>query len=109
MERSDFIRHIERGRETQDIPHVVVPLLGHNKGETGERSHLLLLANCSNSGIEIRKWVDRMVELLARENHEGAGPAICYKDGSLIPSFEIDNLNSTATTINYYFNVSLKL
>ena len=24
-------------------------------------------------------------------------------------SFEIDNLNSTATTINYYFNVSLKL
>ena len=27
----------------------------------------------------------------------------------LSKSFEIDNLNSTATTINYYFNVSLKL
>ena len=32
-----------------------------------------------------------MVKMLLKENHEGAGPAICNKDGSLISSFDIDS------------------
>ena len=35
--------------------------------------------------------MDRTVRLLIRENHEGAGPAICNRDGSLIPSYKVDN------------------
>ena len=90
MERSDLIAHNERGRKDPEIPHVVVPLLGQFKGEAGERSHLLLLVNKTNSGIQIRKWVDRAARLLAQENHSGAGAIMCNRDGSPLASFEVD-------------------
>ena len=90
IERSDLINHNDRDRMDPDIPHVVVPLQGQFKGETGERSHLLLLANQTDSGINIRRWVDRTVKLLDREKHDGAGPAICNSDGSLLSSYEVD-------------------
>jgi len=90
IERSDLIDHIERGKHDDDIPHVVVPLLGRFKGETGERSHLLLLVNTTSSGIQIRKWIGRVVALLKIEGLEGVGPAMCNSDGSPMSSFEVD-------------------
>ena len=35
MERSDSIRHINRGKTDPEIPHVVVPVLGQFKGKAG--------------------------------------------------------------------------
>ena len=69
---------------------MVVTLLGRFKSETGEKSHLLLLAKKTNSGILIRKWVDRMVICLKNEQHTGAGPAMCNPDGSPLSSYEVD-------------------
>ena len=73
IERSDSIAHIDRGRNDTDVPHVVVSLLGQLKGETEERSHLLVLAKKSNLGIEFRKLVDRVACMLKDERHSGAG------------------------------------
>ena len=61
IERSDLIRHVNRGRMDRNFPHVVVPLLGRFKEETGKRSHLLIMTNKTNSGIAIMSWVERMV------------------------------------------------
>lgn len=90
IERSDLINYVEKGRLDQEICHVVVPLFGRFKGETGKRCHLLLLANVINSGIQMRKWVERAVALLKLEGHQGAGPAICESDGLPISSLVLD-------------------
>ena len=90
VERSDLIRHVNRGRTHASSPHVVVPLLGRFKGETGERSHLLLMANTTASGIPIRVWVERMVGLLSSKGLSDVGPAICDSKGALLPSYLVD-------------------
>ena len=46
-------------------PHVIIPLRGRFKGETGERCHLMPLANVTASGIEIRGAIN--VLLAARQ------------------------------------------
>ena len=68
IKRSALIGEIDKGRIDKDILHVVVPLLGRFKGETGERCYLLLLANTTDSGIQMRKWVERAAVMVkARE------------------------------------------
>jgi hypothetical protein len=47
--------------------HVIVPLMGRFKGEMGERNILQLLARSAASGIQIGKWVDRLVKILEAE------------------------------------------
>lgn len=90
MERSDLIRNISRGQYDTEIPHVVVPLLGRFKGELGERCHLVMMVNISNSGIEFRKWVTRAVELFKRENLNSVGPVMCDEDGNMLTSTAVD-------------------
>ena len=41
-------------RRDQPPPHVIVPIYGRFKGKQGKRCHLLLLANITKSGINIR-------------------------------------------------------
>lgn len=64
VERLDLIRHINRGKSSHTSPYVVTPLLGRFKGETGERSHLLVLAEKTSLGLQLRKSLKRMVTLL---------------------------------------------
>ena len=91
MERSDLVKHIARGENDADIPHVVVPLLGQFKGETGEKCHLLMMANVTSSGIEIRKWVNRAVQMFIKEGCTSVGPVMCGMDGkTMLPSQEVD-------------------
>jgi hypothetical protein len=42
---------------------VIVPLLGRFKGETGERYHLTPLAAVTSSGIQVKSWISRLVEI----------------------------------------------
>jgi hypothetical protein len=42
---------------------IIVPLLGRFKGETGERYHLTPLAAVTSSGIQVKTWLSRLVEL----------------------------------------------
>jgi hypothetical protein len=41
--------------------HVIVPLLGRFKGETGERYHLTPLASETSSGLKVKEWLKRLV------------------------------------------------
>ncbi len=49
----------------RDLPPntVIIPLLGRFKGETGERYHLTPLAAVTSSGIQVRLWVKRLVDI----------------------------------------------
>jgi hypothetical protein len=65
-------------------PHVIVPLMGRFKGETGERNVLRPLVNVTQSGIPIRHWVERLIEVLVHDGRDNAsepGPAFCDEKG----------------------------
>jgi hypothetical protein len=73
------------------LGHVSLPLLGRFKNELGEAKHVAVVVNTSSSGLEYRKWVERLVWILMREGREHvAGPAFCRMDGSMIRSYELD-------------------
>ena len=56
-----------------DSPHVVVPLLGRFKGETGERSHLLVMTDRTVSGIAIRGLGGKDGGLVSEQGIDGCG------------------------------------
>ena len=86
-EASELVRRIMEGRHHANHPHVVFPMMGRFKGETGERNLIFCLANSSNSGIPNRRWLERLVRLLRAESrHKEAGPAFCDRDGFVISS-----------------------
>jgi len=57
------LKYWEEG-EVGNIKHVVIPLLGRFKGETGESYHLLCAAAVTDHGLEPRKWIGRLIQLL---------------------------------------------
>ena len=56
-----LFKYLDQGT-TGKIEHVIIPLLGRFKGERGEKYHLLPLAAVTKSGIQPRKWVDRVAQ-----------------------------------------------
>ena len=64
------LQELERARETN---HISIPLLKQLKGEDGSQYHLTPLATCTDSGLEMKKWVSRLPE--AREL-EGRADAV---------------------------------
>ena len=85
MDLQGLIAHIADGRHDLNSPHVVLPLLGRFKNETGERLHLMLSVNETKSGFKVRMWVERLVRILVNEGKRD-GPAMCDADGYLIDS-----------------------
>ena len=82
-----MVRHIMEGKHHVNHPHVLFPMMGRFKGETGERNLIFCLTNMSNSGIPNRKWLERLARLLRMESrHKVAGPAFCDQDGFVISS-----------------------
>jgi hypothetical protein len=61
------IKYWESG-EVGDVRHVVIPLLGRFKGETGESYHLLCAVDVTDYGLEPRKWIGRLIQIL---QHKG--------------------------------------
>jgi hypothetical protein len=61
-------KHLDKGRDHAACPHLIVPLLGRLKGETGERHHMMVMARESRSGIVGGVWADRVVEVNRRNN-----------------------------------------
>jgi hypothetical protein len=80
-------RHIDSGRGT----HVVIPLLGKVKGETGDRAHLLPSVEITGSGIRVRASLER---LIAAKEARGFvdGPAISDENGRAMSTRDIDEL-----------------
>ena len=50
-----------------------------------------MLVKETNSGIKIRKRVDRVAIMLAREGHTGADPAMCEHNGDPLASSDVDD------------------
>jgi len=72
-----------------NLPHVVISLRGKYKGQNEEDLHIICVANETQSGIEMRWWIEK---LLAITDEEGrvSGPAFASKAGSLASSPDYD-------------------
>ncbi len=82
---------LKSGADFTNYPYVLAILIGEFKGELGTRHHLIALASCTSSGIELRWWLE---ELLRVQEEEGcsSGPAFGHRDGSVALMSEYDNL-----------------
>ena len=85
MEATEFCKRIDAGR-TDELQHVVVPLMGRFKNEVGERNVLLALVGSTKSGIQVRKWLDRLALILKLEGRDAGepSPAICDHNGNVL-------------------------
>ena len=91
MEASELIRRREDGRVIGSKGHCVVPLMGRFKQETGERNLIIVLANITNGGLDIRRWVDLLSGLLREEGREDEiGPALCDRNGYMIERWRLN-------------------
>ena len=92
LEASETSKRIREGKEHAQHPHVLAALMGRFKSKTGERNMLFTLANVTASGIQVRKWIERLVELLVSEGkHRFIGPAICDRDGVVLERWKLNN------------------
>ena len=92
LEGSALVEMINLGKtEKFDLQHVCLPLLGRFKTEVGEDKHVAVVSNETKSGIMVRRWVERLVWLLRKEDKHGrAGPAFCNEDGTMIRSYQLN-------------------
>ena len=89
-----LIKFLEVGRNNVEHPHVIVPLIGRIKGETGERYHMMVLARETKSGIQAGTWADRLVKVNLKKNRD-RGPVFRTKKGhrAKIGTYESEFLN----------------
>jgi len=69
--------------------HIIIPLLRRFKNEIGSRYHLTPLSAITSSGINVKLWVSRLVDLRDSDNHLH-GPAFCDSPGKLLSSRELE-------------------
>ena len=65
-----------------NLPHVTVALLGHFKGETKADHHLIAIASVTQSGLDPRWWIEKLVPVCASEGCVH-GPAFADEYGQL--------------------------
>ena len=66
-----------------NLPHVVIPLLGKFKGHHGVDHHLISVANWTQSGLEPRWWLEKLLGVCTEEGRF-EGPAFCGPGGDLV-------------------------
>ena len=76
--------------ELQGEDHVIIPLLGRFKGEMHARYHLAPLAMQTNSGLQVRLWIERLVEVRKQEGRRH-GPAFCDRSGEIAEAYEYES------------------
>ena len=75
-------------------PHIILPLLGKFKGEDSQRYHILLAPVESDSGFEIKRWIEWLIAARASEDII-QGPAFCDEDGYVLQQYVFnDELSS---------------
>jgi hypothetical protein len=75
-----LLQYLEVGKLNTECPHVIVPLIGRIKGETGERYHMMVLARETKTGIQAGLWADRVAEV-NKERKRSRGPVFINKKG----------------------------
>jgi hypothetical protein len=91
VDGDSLVKHIDLGRSDPKIPHVVVALVGFFKAKGGERLHVFSIANRTASGIKVRIWIERVVQILKEENKKGC-PAFCDSEGYMLKSDDIERI-----------------
>lgn len=94
LESQGLCKYISVGKDMQkaEDSHVLAPLLGRFKSETGERLVLVVIASISKSGLEFRWWLEMLARLLILEGlNKQAGPAFCSRDGAIVSSRELND------------------
>lgn len=87
VEGSSLCQYQHKGQCNKKLPHVVIPLMGRFKGETGERNVLRVLVNKTKSGIKVHFWISALIKLLEYEGWNDTkvvGPAFCYPSGEVL-------------------------
>ena len=85
-------RHIRLGVD-HEMPHVLVPMYGYWKGESGERFHIIPIISVSRTGIEFRWWLEQLLICLDEEGKLGkGGPAFCNSDGTLMKGSRLEGI-----------------
>ena len=82
---------MKAGTDLSQAPHIIIPLFGEFKGELGFRYHLMSLASTTSSGIELRWWMEKLIEVRQEENCT-TGPGFGHKDGSVALMREYDEV-----------------
>jgi hypothetical protein len=72
-----------------DKNYVIIALLGQVKGEHGEREHLLPTASITRSGINVRRWVQRVIAV-NQVCGRVTGPAFCDEEGVVLKSKDMN-------------------
>jgi len=81
MEHLGLQRNLHYGWVDVEEPHVVFALSGRFKNEIGER-YLIPVASVTKSGLEPRKWIERLVSSHACQG-QTSGPAFCDEHGNV--------------------------
>ena len=91
VEAEGLQKMINKGRKEREakLEHVVIPLLGRFKNEDGERWHIMLSVSKTSSKLEVRKWIERLEEIL-RVEERGLGPAFCDRNGDMLAYSWVD-------------------
>jgi hypothetical protein len=79
---------IEQWEEDPDR-YTVIALRGRFKGERNERRHRVPCVNTTGSGIEVRRWLRRLI----RANHRAGrvtGPGVSRPDGTVMTTTELN-------------------
>jgi hypothetical protein len=91
LEASELVKRRNDGRDNRKQGHCVIPLMGRFKQESGERNLLIVLANKTKGGLEIRKWIDLLTGLLKAEGKgNDVGPAVCNEDGYMLERWRLN-------------------
>lgn len=67
LDLAGFLKYLDVGATDPKHPHVILPILGRLKGETGERYHMIPMARVTKSGIMAGRWADRLGLLMVKK------------------------------------------
>jgi hypothetical protein len=80
IDLAGLLKYLEIGSLDIEHPHLIVPLIGRIKGETGERYHMMVLARETKSGIQAGIWEDRIARV-NKERKRERGPVFRTRKG----------------------------
>ena len=86
LKRQLFAEH-----ECRNLPEICICLMGKFKARTGERCHSIILANETMSGLKVRWWVEKLIQICESEGRV-TGYAFRAPNGGTPSSAEYNDL-----------------
>ena len=83
-------RPMKKGTDLTGAPHVFLAFLGKFKGELGFQQHLVAVASCTQSGLQARWWIEKLIEIREAEGCTH-GPAFGNTTTKAVTCRDYDN------------------